>query len=390
MGLVSELKKLVRDENSGIAAVHALWSLQGLGQLDAETHQKALLSRDDILRRNAIRALGDDVASQGLFFGAGVVADKNPVTRLAAFVKLADFSTTPEVQTLVRQLSSDAVVKADEWLNEAAHLLAKKHKTASYVEGPNLLPNPSFEELNADKKLPAGWKRRDYGTKSGNKSVEWGVVTDPKLVHSGKVSVRVIARGDVDTSLHADVELKPNTEYRLSAWIKTHALRGKASLNDHIGRAETEKIVARESEWGEVDVVFNSGNRTKASINLLQVAAAGDALFDDVKLCELTLVGEAPVTAGVAARGELIVLKHPIAACVNCHMVKGKGSAIGPALDGIATRGTPAYIQESLLEPNKVLAKGFEKLGVSPMPPMGLILKAQEIEDIKAFLQTLK
>jgi len=96
------------------------------------------------------------------------------------------------------------------------------------------------------------------------------------------------------------------------------------------------------------------------------------------------------VTAGVAARGEQIVLKHPIAACVNCHMVKGKGSAIGPALDGIATRGTPAYIQESLLEPNKVLAKGFEKLGVSPMPPMGLILKPQEIEDIKAFLQTLK
>ncbi len=390
IGLISELKKRVRDENSGIAAVHALWSLQGLGQLDAETHQKALLSHDDILRRNAIRALGDDVASQGLFFGAGVVADKNPVTRLAAFVKLADFSTTPEVQTLVRQLAADAAVKSDEWLNEASRLLAKKHKTASYVEGPNLLPNPGFEELTADKKLPAGWKRRDYGTKPGNKTVEWGIVTDPNLVHSGKVSVRVIDRGDVDTSLHADVELKPNTEYRLSAWIKTHALRGKASLNDHIGRAETEKIVARESEWGEVDVVFNSGSRTKASINLLQVAAAGDASFDDVKLCELTLVGEAPVTAGVAERGEQIFLKHPIAACVNCHMVKGKGSAIGPALDGIATRGTPAYIQESLLEPNKVLAKGFEKLGVSPMPPMGLILKPQEIEDIKAFLQTLK
>jgi mono/diheme cytochrome c family protein len=71
-------------------------------------------------------------------------------------------------------------------------------------------------------------------------------------------------------------------------------------------------------------------------------------------------------------------------------MVGGKGSAIGPALDGIATRATPAYIHESLTEPNKVLAKGFEKLGVSPMPPMGLILKPQELEDVKAFLQTLK
>jgi mono/diheme cytochrome c family protein len=70
--------------------------------------------------------------------------------------------------------------------------------------------------------------------------------------------------------------------------------------------------------------------------------------------------------------------------------VKGQGSTVGPALDGIASRATPAYITESLLEPNKVLAKGFEALGTSPMPPMALVLKPQEIEDVKAYLQTLK
>jgi hypothetical protein len=37
-----------------------------------------------------------------------------------------------------------------------------------------------------------------------------------------------------------------------------------------------------------------------------------------------------------------------------------------------------------------VLAKGYEYLQVSPMPAMGLILSAQELEDIQAFLQTLK
>ena len=390
--LAPALRDLVTKSSAEVGAIHALWALQGLGELDAATHQAALLSTSAGLRRNAIRALGSDEPAQKLLFGSGVVADKDATTRLAALVKLADFPTTPEVQTLVRQLAADAAVKSDEWLNEASRLLAKKHKTATFVEGPNLLPNPGFEELAADKKLPAGWKRRDYGgsSKPGNKTVTWAIVSDPALIHSGKNAVRVITRGDDDTSLFADVELKPNTEYRLSAWIKTHAMRGKASLNDHIGRAETEKVIARESEWGEVDVVFNSGNRTKASINLLQVASGGDAIFDDVKLCELTMVGDIPVTAGVAARGEQIFWKHPIAACAICHMVGGKGSAIGPALDGIATRATPAYIQESLLEPNKVLAKGFEKLGVSPMPPMGLILKPQELEDVKAFLQTLK
>jgi putative membrane-bound dehydrogenase-like protein len=387
--LAPALRDLVVKSSADVAAVHALWSLHGLGELDAATHQAALLSASPELRRNAIRALGADAAAQKLFFGAGVVADKAPAARLAAFVKLADFPTTPEVQTLIRQLAADPAVKSDEWLNEATRLLAKKHKTAVNVEGPNLLPNPGFEEVADDKKTPLGWKRRDYGTRAGNKDANWGVVIDPKNVRSGKHAMRAITRAEADTSFFADVPLKPNTDYRLSAWIKTHAMRGKASLNDHIGRAETEKVTARDSDWTEVEVVFNSGNRTKASINLLHVAT-GDSFFDDVRLSELTVAGEAPVTAGVPARGADIFWKHPTAACATCHMVGGKGSAIGPALDGIATRATPAYIHESLVEPNKVLAKGFEKLGVSPMPPMGLILKPQELEDVKAYLQTLK
>ena len=387
--LAPALRALVTKSAGEVAAIHALWSLHGLGELDAATHQAALLSASPELRRNAIRALGADAAAQKLFYGAGVVADKAPATRLAALVKLADFPTSPEVQTLVRQLAADPAVKSDEWLNEASRLLAKKHKTAVYVEGPNLLPNPGFEEVADDKKTPLGWKRRDYGQRAGNKDANWGIVIDPKNVRSGKHAMRAITRAEADTSFFADVELKPNTDYRLSAWIKTHAMRGKASLNDHVGRAETEKVTARDSDWTEVEVVFNSGKRTKASINLLHVAT-GDSFYDDVRLSELTVAGEAAVTAGDATRGADIFWKHPTAACAICHMVGGKGSAIGPALDGIATRATPAYIHESLVEPNKVLAKGFEKLGVSPMPPMGLILKPQELEDVKAYLQTLK
>ena len=195
--LVPALRELVVRSPADVGALHALWALRGLGELDAATHQAALLASSAPLRRNAIRALGDDAAAQKLFFGAGVVADKDPAVRLAAFVKLADFPTTPEIQTLVRQLANDGAVKADEWLNESLRLLAKKHKTATYVEGPNLLPNPGFEEIAADKKTPAGWKRRDYGNHAANKTADWSVVTDPKLVRSGQHAVRVIARGEI-------------------------------------------------------------------------------------------------------------------------------------------------------------------------------------------------
>ena len=42
------------------------------------------------------------------------------------------------------------------------------------------------------------------------------------------------------------------------------------------------------------------------------------------------------------------------------------------------------------MDPNAKLADGYTQLGISPMPPMSLILKAQEIEDVVAYLLTLR
>ena len=370
--------------------LHGLWVLHAQGKLTPQLHQAALISKDAKLRRNAIRALGSDKAAQDLFFGSGVFSDPDLNTRLAAFVKLADFPTTEEIKTLVKKLASDPVVKNDEWLAEAAKMLGKKHKALNYKEGPNLLPNPGFEELAADKKTPVGWAHREYGKAPGNAGAQWGIVIDKKMVHSGKHGFRVITRDNADTSFFADVALKPNTDYKLSAWVKTHAFRGKASLNDHIDRAETNTL-KRDQDWTEVEVIFNSKDRPKASINLLHVGK-GDTYFDDVKLCELIMETEDDATklAGDAKRGEKIFWEHPIAACKNCHILKGQGSAVGPALDGIASRKDAAYILESLMTPNAKLAEGFEKLGISPMPPMNLILKPQEFADVKAFILSLK
>jgi hypothetical protein len=61
-----------------------------------------------------------------------------------------------------------------------------------------------------------------------------------------------------------------------------------------------------------------------------------------------------------------------------CHRVNGKGGDVGPILDGIAARADKAYILESLMDPNAKLAKGFEGLTISPMPPLGVLLKEQE------------
>jgi hypothetical protein len=41
------------------------------------------------------------------------------------------------------------------------------------------------------------------------------------------------------------------------------------------------------------------------------------------------------------------------------------------------------------MDPNAKLAKGYENLTISPMPPLGVLLKEQELADILAFLATL-
>jgi mono/diheme cytochrome c family protein len=317
-----------------------------------------------------------------------VVSDPDPVTRLAAFVKLAEFPVTGEIQTVVASIARNPAHRSDVWLGEASRLLAKKHKVDFHKEGPNLLPNPGFEIVGSNGS-PEGWKRRNYNHAPGSTDAEWTVVSGAGNTRGSERAVRCITRDNADTSLYAEVTLKPNTRYRLSGWVKARGLRGRVSINDHIVRAETERLT-RDGDWTRVEVDYSSGDVTRTTINLLHVAI-GEGYFDEVKLCELIPLEDdsSKPVAGTAKAGENIFFNHT-ARCVLCHMLKGQGSTVGPALDGIAIRVTPEYLRESLLEPSKVLAKGYEGTGLSPMPPMGDIFSPQELADIQAFLDTLK
>ncbi len=227
------LKKRVDSGRGGKGAIHALWALEGIGALDKDTHRKALLDKDAAPRRNAIRALAANEDGRGLFFSSGVIQDPDLLTREVAFVKLAEFPTIPEIQTVVAQLPRIPANTSDSYLNDAVTLLGRIHKVSGVGEN------------------------------------------------------------------------------------------------------------------------------------------------------------EVKVAAGDPKRGEELFFNSPTAACATCHTVGGKGGVIGPILDGIAARSDKDYIVQSLMEPNAKLAKGFEALGVSPMPPVGLLLKEQELADVLAFLQTL-
>ncbi|MCB1228781.1 MAG: ThuA domain-containing protein [Verrucomicrobiae bacterium] len=377
------------------AAIHALWALEGLGELDRDTHQFALLGEDTDLKRNAIRALGNDEAAIQLFFDTAVVTDRDPAVRLAAFTKLALFPENEAVKQAAEQLMKSPENRDDEWLALALKAAGAKQGAQGPAKlGPNLLKNASFEELT-DAGQPTHWEVRTYRGTARH-------LIDEEFAHSGKRSVLIGSGNGADTSWFTKVKVTPHTDYRLSGWIKTQGINGArgAQMNVHeiqgANSARTEGL-QKKNDWTEMSVEFNTADRDTISINLLFGGwglSTGTAWWDDIALQELTyepIGGEIdPFTAGDAKRGRKIFDEHQVAACIRCHKVEGRGEGvIGPPLDGVASRHEPDYLLESLVDPGAKLAEGFPA-AVSPMPPMGVLLNPQELADVMAYLMTLK
>jgi mono/diheme cytochrome c family protein len=391
---VPSLKKLL--SQPAPASLHALWTLRGLGALDRESHAKCLISTDPALSRNAIRAIPHDLDGQKMLYDSATLADKDLLVRLDAFVKLASFTLDDGIRKTASLLMQNPQNSKDEWLRLPLQAMgAGELDLVGYEPGPNLLPNPSFEQN--DGKLPKGWKVRTYG---GSGKTEHLIDTAKGFAKSGKASLRISSDGGHDTSAYATVKLKSGTRYSLSAWIRTEKVEGGgmgALLNVHeLQQKAMTKGIKKTNGWQKIETVFVNPSARTVTVNCLFGGwgkSKGRAWYDDLSLNELKPVYKEKKDAEVKGRvevGRKIFQTHLSAGCVRCHKVGGNGGEVGPPLDGIATRKQRDYIFNSLVKPNEVLAEGFEKFGASPMPPMDILLDKQELADVMSYLLTLK
>ena len=375
-------------KGGGAGAIQALWSLHALGVLDTETHQLALLSKDPALRRNAITALGNDAAALQLFFDTAVVQDSDLIVRLAAFNKMVEFENKETVALAAQQLITDPANADDVWLSQSLRNAgAGTVKKGPSSFGKELIPNGSFEELAGE--MPAGWGVRTFRGTAQHRVAD--------MARTGKRSIEISAEKAAEFGVRIDVPVDQNAEYELSAWIKTEKVAGggrgaQLYISDHPGS----KAVKGTKDWTQVKMRIETGSSKSISINCLLGGwgtATGKAWWDDVSLrkvkYEIIASNEPEVVKGDVGRGKNIFMTHPIAACIRCHAVNGVGGPIGPALDTIATRKQEDYILQSLVDPGATIAEGFQGK-VSPMPPMGVLLKPQELADVMAYILTLK
>ncbi len=64
---------------------------------------------------------------------------------------------------------------------------------------------------------------------------------------------------------------------------------------------------------------------------------------------------------GNAERGRQIFFYKTEVSCVRCHNIDGTGGEVGPDLSGVAIDKTRDYLLESIVDPNKTVAEGFNQ-----------------------------
>jgi len=65
---------------------------------------------------------------------------------------------------------------------------------------------------------------------------------------------------------------------------------------------------------------------------------------------------------GNAALGKTIFIENQQIACFRCHKIHGEGGDVGPDLTGLGEKKSREYLLESLVQPNKQIAAGFESV----------------------------
>ncbi len=145
----------VDDMGLNSAALHALWTIHGLGALDGSNDEAmdvalgALEHQAAGVRKAAVRALPrTDEANQAIL-ESGVLDDENARTRLAAILSTIEMSTSSQIGETLFEISQDESVMEDKWLAEALKLAADKHQDV-YQEASTAGQTGSADQSGSD------------------------------------------------------------------------------------------------------------------------------------------------------------------------------------------------------------------------------------------------
>jgi quinoprotein glucose dehydrogenase len=123
-----------------------------------------------------------------------------------------------------------------------------------------------------------------------------------------------------------------------------------------------------------LDQMITSKAPPEIRLDILLAVAANKRLADTAKYAayERTRESKNPMSVhresmhgGDAEAGRKIFFEKAEVSCLRCHKIDGLGGEVGPDLTGIGKKYKRDYLLESIVDPNKQIAKGFETLLVT-------------------------
>jgi putative membrane-bound dehydrogenase-like protein len=314
------LAKLVEDKSvdplgMNPAAIHALWAISGIsgGAESGPVATAALHHPVAGVRKAAVDTLPRTAESVRAILSAKVLDDPDPQVRKSTLLALSEMPGSNEAGAAVYAALQKPENVKDRWIPDATAVAASHHDEgflrAAFAAHPrrdvntslaaaestlNLLPNPSFDDLDATPAvpMPLGWRKRTYGGQA--------VVSADEPGHTGAHSLKITSENGADASANVTVRVEPDTQYRLSGWIKTKGLEpltGKGALLN-VDQFQEPRVATPSlhgpNEWTHVEVEFNSGAHRTLTIDCLfggWGTAKGTAWFDDVQLSKVMMGG---------------------------------------------------------------------------------------------------
>jgi len=91
------------------------------------------------------------------------------------------------------------------------------------------------------------------------------------------------------------------------------------------------------------------------------------------------------LAGGDAEAGRRVFFTKTEASCLRCHKVKGEGGDVGPDLAGIGSKQKRDYLLESIVDPNKQIAQGYESvvLSLTNGTVVSGVLKGEDAKEVK-------
>ncbi|MFO0981470.1 MAG: PVC-type heme-binding CxxCH protein [Planctomycetota bacterium] len=321
-----------------VGAMHALWTLSGLGLAGDPLVLRCLEHQAAGVRRVALEVLPRGERERDALLATRVLQDDAAQVRVAALLALAEMPACEAAGRAVFLLMQEPRNRDDAWVPHAALAAAARHDsgflqaalesvrgTASQAapRAENAVANGSFETIVNDG--PSAWQRRAY---AGQATLDLAAPG-----RGGGHALRITSADGADTSWCTSVVLERDTDYQLSGWIKTdgvQAIGGAEGALFNVHELQSPQRVMTPAvrgtqDWTRVAVTFHSGSLTHLTINALLGGwgrAQGTAWFDDVRVEQLP-AGPWPaglgrivrlVTAQYAARGPRDTILDTLAA----------------------------------------------------------------------------